>query len=232
MCDMRFVTPAFSTAATESPPPMTVVQPRSVRSASMCATASVPAANASISKTPIGPFHTTVPAPSSSARIASTLRGPTSRPIRPAGIAPTVTTCAGASASSAGATTASTGRSSRTPRASACSSSATAISSCASSTSEEPTSWPSALRNVKHIAPPTTIESHFSTSDESTGSFDDTLAPPTIATSGRAGLASTASFMYSSSFCISRPATECSTCDATPAVDACARCAVPNASFT
>ena len=57
MCVMRSATPALLTAATESPPPMIVVP---FTSATARATPSVPAANASISNTPIGPFHTTV----------------------------------------------------------------------------------------------------------------------------------------------------------------------------
>ena len=57
MCVMRSATPAFFTAAIESPPPMIVVP---FTAATARATALVPAANASISNTPIGPFHTTV----------------------------------------------------------------------------------------------------------------------------------------------------------------------------
>lgn len=47
--------PAFSTAATESPPPIMVVQPEPVKVARVSATANVPLANASHSKTPRGP---------------------------------------------------------------------------------------------------------------------------------------------------------------------------------
>ena len=54
---MRSVTPAFATAAIESPPPMTVVP---FTSATAFATSIVPFANASISNTPIGPFQMTV----------------------------------------------------------------------------------------------------------------------------------------------------------------------------
>src|SRR5262249_11170300 len=49
--------PAWFTAATESPPP-TTVRPR--QAATARATASVPAANAGRSNTPIGPFQNTV----------------------------------------------------------------------------------------------------------------------------------------------------------------------------
>mmetsp|Transcript_27510 Transcript_27510/g.62259 ORF Transcript_27510/g.62259 Transcript_27510/m.62259 type:complete len:201 (+) Transcript_27510:477-1079(+) len=200
MCDMRPATPAFFTAATESPPPITVVQPASVSSASVSATASVPFANASISKTPIGPFHTTVPAPLSSLAIKRIESGPISRPIMPSGIAVTETTRQGESASKRSATTASVGRSRLTPLALASLIKLAASESCSSSTIEVPTASPCDLRNVKHIAPPITIVSHRCMSDVSTGSFDETFEPPTIAMSGRFGAASTASFIYLSSF--------------------------------
>ena len=49
--------PSWRTAAAESPPPTTLSPSTSVNA---CATALVPPANASISKTPIGPFQKTV----------------------------------------------------------------------------------------------------------------------------------------------------------------------------
>eukprot|EP00966_Prymnesium_polylepis_P017717 408195-Prymnesium_polylepis.1 len=54
MCDIFSARPAFSTAATESPPPMMVVQPVPVSSASVSAIANVPLEKASNSKTPCG----------------------------------------------------------------------------------------------------------------------------------------------------------------------------------
>src|SRR5437764_263763 len=57
MCVMRSARPAFFTAAMESPPPIIVVP---FTDATAAATALVPVANASISNTPIGPFHTIV----------------------------------------------------------------------------------------------------------------------------------------------------------------------------
>src|SRR4051812_2918471 len=57
MCVIRSAIPDFFTAEIESPPPMIVV-PRTAATAR--AMALVPVANASISNTPIGPFHTTV----------------------------------------------------------------------------------------------------------------------------------------------------------------------------
>merc|ERR1711988_463285 len=58
--DILSARPAFSTAATESPPPMIVTQPLPVSPAKVSATPKVPFAKASISNTPMGPFQMTV----------------------------------------------------------------------------------------------------------------------------------------------------------------------------
>jgi hypothetical protein len=58
-----------------------------------------------------------------------------------------------------------------------------------------------------------------------------TFAPPRIATNGGSGCSS-ARPKYFSSFSISRPAADFETNFVMPTVEACARCAVPNASFT
>src|SRR3712207_5966322 len=76
----RSVSPNCASAATESPPPTTVVPSQS---ATARATASVPAAKGGSSKAPIGPFQNTVPAPRTTSAYASAVRGPTSRPIQP-----------------------------------------------------------------------------------------------------------------------------------------------------
>ena len=60
MCDIFSATPAYSTADTESPPPMMVMHPLGVSSARQSAMPRVPLAKASISNTPMGPFQTTV----------------------------------------------------------------------------------------------------------------------------------------------------------------------------
>lgn len=60
MCDILSARPAFSTAATLSPPPMMVMVPLGVSDARVLAMAKVPAANLSNSKTPAGPFQMTV----------------------------------------------------------------------------------------------------------------------------------------------------------------------------
>jgi hypothetical protein len=57
-----------------------------------------------------------------------------------------------------------------------------------------------------------------------------TFAPPTIATSGRAG-SRRMPVSVSTSRCSSRPAAD-GRSSATPCVEACARCAAPNASLT
>jgi hypothetical protein len=64
-----------------------------------------------------------------------------------------------------------------------------------------------------------------------TGILSDTFAPPRMATNGRSGSSSTRP-RYSSSFSIRSPAADFSTCFVIPAVEACARCAVPKASLT
>src|SRR5439155_27276122 len=56
-CEIRSATPALATAAAESPPPTIETAPESATARAM---PSVPAAKASFSKTPIGPFQTIV----------------------------------------------------------------------------------------------------------------------------------------------------------------------------
>ena len=76
---------------------------------------------------------------------------------------------------------------------------------CSASCSDLPTPTPCAARNVLAIAPPITSTSTRPTRLPSSSSLVETLAPPTIAATGRAGLPSAAS-SASSSACISRPA--------------------------
>src|SRR3977135_2340604 len=79
MCVTRSAIPAFLMAAIESPPPMIVVP---LTFATARATALVPAAKASISKTPIGPFQTTVFALARTFSYARAVAGPMSTPYR------------------------------------------------------------------------------------------------------------------------------------------------------
>ena len=99
--------PSLRTAAAESPPPTTESPSTSV---SAWATARVPAAKASNSKTPIGPFQNTVRASASAAANALADSGPMSSPSWSAGMASAGTTEVGASAVNSGATTMSVGQ--------------------------------------------------------------------------------------------------------------------------
>mmetsp|Transcript_22827 Transcript_22827/g.58112 ORF Transcript_22827/g.58112 Transcript_22827/m.58112 type:complete len:313 (-) Transcript_22827:909-1847(-) len=138
-------TPACSAAATESPPPMMVVQPWGVRPARVLAMEMVPVANLGNSNTPMGPFHTTVLASFSASLKVLMESGPMSRPIQPSGMESMLTVLELALASNLSATTTSVGSSSCTPFFLAISSSFLASSSLSSSTREEPTLRPRAL---------------------------------------------------------------------------------------
>mmetsp|Transcript_2391 Transcript_2391/g.6784 ORF Transcript_2391/g.6784 Transcript_2391/m.6784 type:complete len:203 (+) Transcript_2391:157-765(+) len=199
MCDMASARPAFSTAATESPPPMIVMAPFSVSSLSVSQMAKVPLAKASISKTPMGPFQMTVLQSASLSWIIFVAAGPLSRPIQPSGIASEDTTWVLALASKASATRISFGKMSSQPFSSASFMASLAVWMKSSSTSDVPTALPWALRKVKVMPPPTMTLSHFLMSDSRTVIFEDTLEPPTMAARGRTG-SSTAPARYSSSF--------------------------------
>ena len=105
-----------------------------------------------------------------------------------------------------------------------------ANSSLSSSQIEFPTECPCALKNVYSIAPTIINVSTFSSSFSITSILSDTFLPPIIATKGLFGLFN-ASPRNFSSFSIKNPDTA-GKYAATPAVLACALCAVPNASFT
>src|SRR2546427_334342 len=137
--------PARASAATESPPPTTVVP---VDSASACAIAIVPRLKASTSKMPMGPFQSAVRAAAISCANASVACGPTSTPSRLAGKSSAPTTRVVAPASGRSAARWSTGRRMRTPRAAARARVAAARSTLSASTRERPTGFPCARRNV------------------------------------------------------------------------------------
>ena len=124
---------------------MIVTAPCAVAAATASATAFVPASNGGISKTPIGPFHTTVPAP----RMISTYRlavsGPMSSPSKPSGISPALTIRLLADEENASAQWVSTGSTSL-PAAFARSSLASSTRS--GSTSDVPVLPPCARENV------------------------------------------------------------------------------------
>ena len=89
-------------------------------------------------------------------------------------------------------------------------------------------SMPCARKNEKHIAPPISSASAMSRKRSISATLSVTFAPPSTTTSGRSGDSITPRRVVTS-FSSSGPAYE-GRCSATPAVDACARCADPNAS--
>ena len=105
-----------------------------------------------------------------------------------------------------------------------------AIWTLLSSTRESPTSYPFAFRKVLAIPPPTRSTSALANKLSTTPILSEILAPPRMATKGRSGSA-TALPRKAISFSIKEPATA-GRYLATPAVDACARWAVPKASLT
>ena len=140
-------------------------------------------------------------------------------------------TSACAVAANSFATTTSVGSGISAPRALACSSSLRAMSSISASCSDLPTLMPVAARKVLAMPPPTMSLSTLASRDSSTVSLVDTFEPATMATSGRAGLASARS-SASSSPTSSGPAQATLANLPTPCVEASARCAVPKASIT
>ena len=222
---MRSATPNLWIAATVSPPPAIENAPDA---ATASASARVPAANASISKTPTGPFQTIVPALATISFSTAIEEGPMSRIMSSGSTSSTAFSVGAAVGVSSFAQTTSTGIGTLPGQASRI--------DCASgtrsgSTSDLPT-WPCAARmNVFAMPPPTTSTSTFAASAFRTVSLVDTFDPPTTATSGRAGCAS-ARPSASSSAAISGPAQATFAWRAIPCVVASARWAVPNASLT
>ena len=74
-----------------------------------------------------------------------------------------------------------------TIRPSAGDSSAAQVSTWSSSSSDLPTSWPWALRKVKHMPPPTSSLSTLPSRLSMTPSLSETLEPPSTTTYGRSG---------------------------------------------
>ena len=159
------------------------------------------------------------------------MRGPTSSPIQPSGTSVPSSTRRSASASKRSPSTRSIGSSRLQRDDSAFSSARRASSTPSSSTSESPVGLPWARKKLKHIAPPTSSVSAVSRKVSISATLSVTFAPPSTTTSGRSG-ASTIERSVVTSRSSSRPATAGRRYSVTPAVDACARCAAPNASFT
>ena len=139
--------------------------------------------------------------------------------------------CGSAPAENSVAVTTSSGRNSAAPRRSSVAITSRAVPSKSGSHSERPIALPLAARKVLAMPPPTTSSSTFSASDFRIASLVDTLAPPTMAASGRCGCDS-ARVSARSSEAISGPAQAIGARRASASVVASARCAVPKASFT
>merc|ERR1719486_1088939 len=135
---------------------------------------------ASISKTPMGPFQITVLQSASLSWIIFVAAGPLSRPIQPSGIASLETTWVFALASKASATRISFGKMSSQPFSSASFMASLAVWMKSSSTSDVPTFLPWALRKVKVMPPPTMTLSRFLMSDSRTVIFDETFVTPSV----------------------------------------------------
>ena len=182
------------------------------------------------SLTPIGPFHTTVPAACRAAAKALVVLGPMSMIRQPAGMVSTITTLLLASCEKASAITTSDGNNRSTPARRAVSTISRAIGILSSSTRDLPTSTPSASRNVAAIPPPTMRVSALLTRFRSAAILSEALAPPSTAISGRPGSSKTRPSI-SSSRSIRNPDTEGRKW-VIPSVDPWALCAAPKASFT
>ena len=182
--------PNLRSAATESPPPITVV-PGAAATAS--ATVRVPAANGSISKAPIGPFQSTVPAAGDRLGVAlgraraDVEAHPAVRHLDPVALAALglgVEAPGRAPGRPAGSARNRSPWPAPAPRA--------ASSTPSSSTSESPVAMPWARKKLKHIAPPIRIWSATSRKRSMTPTLSETLAPPRTTTSGRSGDSTTA----------------------------------------
>ncbi len=153
------------------------------------------------------------------------MRGPMSRPIQPSGtstpsqlaaLRARVDALAEAEVDAAVAASRARTARARAPRAPAARPSSSHI--------DAPTSWPWTLKKGKHIAPPIRTVSASSRKRRITAILSVTLAPPSTATSGRAGSARIASSTVTSRSS-SSPAAASATWWVTPSVEACARCA-------
>ena len=179
--------------------------PDCVSAATVCAAATVAASKGGVSKAPSGPFQTRVEAARSRASKAATLCGPTSKAIMFACTPSTPTVRVGGLARNSSATTRSTGSRISQFAALACSMICRAVACISASCRDLPMPWPCAARKVLAMAPPITSTSTLLQRLPSNSSLVETLAPPTMATTGRAGLPSAASSAFNSAS-MSRPA--------------------------
>ncbi|MPN36840.1 hypothetical protein SDC9_184352 [bioreactor metagenome] len=191
----------------------------------------VPPANCGSSNTPTGPFQTMVPALATISASLTALFGPTSRMRSWALTSSMQILLARARAETSSATTTSVGSGTSAPRAFMMSMIACASLTRSGSASDSPMRLPEASRKVLAMPPPTINWSTLSASERRMVSLDETLEPPTIATSGRFGSCS-ALDRASISAPISTPAQATGAYLAMPWVVASARWAVPKASLT
>ena len=203
---------------------------QSVKFAKVSAIVSVPAANCLNSDKPRGPFHITVLAFLTSSTYALIVSVPISNPCQPSGISLQETILLSVSGANSFPTFVSVGNINLTPFCFAFSINSFAKSSLSNSHIESPTPYPCALKNVYAIAPPIIKVSTFSNKLFITPILSETFLPPNIATNGLFGF-SNAEPKNLSSFSIKNPDTA-GKYSAIPAVELCALCAVPNASFT
>ena len=184
---IRSARPCLVTAATESPPPTTIVAPASARSASIRATALVPWANDGISKTPSGPFQKTVFTSASASTMRSWLALPRSTMCHEAGIFSAGSVLYSVPRVTSLATITSTGSTTRTPFFSAVARIRRASSTRSGSARLLPIALPWASRKVLAMPPPRTSRSTLVRRLSMTLILSDTLAPPRIAANGRSG---------------------------------------------
>ena len=111
-----------------------------------------------------------------------------SSPISPSGTSTPSSASGRASAANRSATTRSTGSSIAARAPSPAASARPASSTSSPAHSDEPTEWPWAAKNGKHIAPPIRIVSATSWKRSITAILSVTLAPPSTATSGPGGV--------------------------------------------
>jgi len=191
----------------------------------------VPPANCGSSKTPTGPFQTMVPALAMISESLAAVFGPTSRMRSWMATSSTEILLARARAETSSATTTSIGNGTSAPRSFMMSMMAWASLTRSASASESPMRLPSASRKVLAMPPPTISWSTLLASDLRMVSLEDTLEPPTMATSGRFGSCS-ALPRASISAPMRMPAQATGAYLAMPWVVASARWAVPKASLT
>ena len=189
-------TPYFSIAASVSPPP---ASENALLRAMAWAMARVPSPNCSNSNTPTGPFQTMVPAACSSAPQRSARVGPDVEDhLVGAHLVDRAHVGVRGGGELRGDHHVGRQRDLRAAGARLVHAGVRATSSISFSHSDLPTLTPVAARKVLAMPPPTISWSTFSSSDSSTVSLVETLEPPTIATSGRAGFCSARSSASSS----------------------------------